>query len=40
MGRFKHGVRRRRRVSDGRVAVHMGDDTRFEDVYKFVTADR
>jgi hypothetical protein len=34
------GVRRRRRVSDGRVAFYMGDDTRFEDVYKFVTADR
>jgi secreted PhoX family phosphatase len=38
MGRFKHEGAAAEIANDGRVAFYMGDDTRFEYVYKFVTA--
>ncbi|MEX1223879.1 MAG: PhoX family phosphatase, partial [Pirellulales bacterium] len=40
LGRFKHEGAETILNSDGRVVVFMGDDERFEYVYRFVTADR
>jgi secreted PhoX family phosphatase len=40
MGRFKHEGATPHIANDGRIAFYMGDDTRFEYVYKFVTAGR
>jgi uncharacterized protein len=40
MGRFKHEGATPHIADDGRVAFYMGDDTRFEYIYKFVTAGR
>jgi secreted PhoX family phosphatase len=39
MGRFKHEGAMPGVTADGRVAMFMGDDERFEYVYRFVTAD-
>ncbi|GLU47742.1 PhoX family protein [Nocardiopsis ansamitocini] len=38
LGRFKHEAANTRTTTDGRVAVYMGDDERFDYIYKFVTA--
>jgi len=38
LGRFKHEACQHGVASDGRVVFYMGDDERFEYVYKFVTA--
>ncbi|MEM7099153.1 MAG: PhoX family phosphatase [Pseudomonadota bacterium] len=40
MGRFKHEGAESVIAPDGRLVVYMGDDERFEYVYKFVTKDR
>ncbi|MFL1461056.1 PhoX family protein [Roseococcus sp. DSY-14] len=38
LGRFKHEGATFSLARDGRVVIHMGDDERFEYVYRFVTA--
>ncbi|MBV2363251.1 PhoX family protein [Streptomonospora nanhaiensis] len=40
LGRFKHEGATTRLTRDGRVAVYMGDDERFDYIYKFVSAGR
>ena len=40
LGRFCHEGANTLLTKDGRVAAYMGDDTKFEYVYKFVTRDR
>ncbi|MGQ0482833.1 MAG: PhoX family protein [Pseudonocardia sp.] len=37
LGRFKHEAAQPRITADGRVAVYMGDDEKFDYVYKFVS---
>ena len=38
LGRFKHEAAQPRLTDDGRVAVYMGDDERFDYFYKFVSS--
>ncbi len=40
LGRFKHEAAQPRITKDGRVAVYMGDDERFDYLYKFVSRDK
>ncbi|WP_078657552.1 PhoX family protein [Streptomyces microflavus] len=40
LGRFKHEAAEPRLTSDGRVALYMGDDERFDYLYKFVSTYR
>ena len=40
LGRFSHEGANTRLAADGRVAAYMGDDEKFEYLYKFVTRDR
>ena len=40
LGRFKHEGATTRITSDRRIVVYMGDDERFEYIYKFVSRDR
>ncbi|RCV50927.1 PhoX family protein [Marinitenerispora sediminis] len=40
LGRFKHEAANTRITADGRVAVYMGDDERFDYIYKFVSEKR
>ncbi|MGW7519636.1 PhoX family protein [Streptomyces sp. NPDC054796] len=40
LGRFKHEAAQPRLTRDGRPVVYMGDDERFEYLYKFVSAKR
>lgn len=40
LGRFKHEAAQPRITRDGRVAVYMGDDERFDYLYKFVSRDK
>ena len=40
LGRFKHEGATTRLAEDGRVVVYMGDDERFDYIYKFVSAKR
>lgn len=40
LGRFKHEAGNTHIADDGRAVVYMGDDERFEYIYKFVTADK
>ncbi len=37
LGRFKHEAANYAICSDGKVAIYMGDDERFEYIYKFIT---
>ncbi|MFH5824983.1 PhoX family protein [Georgenia sp. AZ-5] len=39
LGRFKHEAATTRVTADGRLAVYMGDDERYDYFYKFVTRD-
>ncbi|MEU7900572.1 PhoX family phosphatase [Nonomuraea sp. NPDC049152] len=40
LGRFKHEAANTTLTKDGRLAVYMGDDSRFEYIYKFVSKQR
>ena len=40
LGRFKHEAATPRITKDGRVALYMGDDERFDYLYKFVSRDK
>ncbi len=40
LGRFKHEAAEPRLTDDGRVALYMGDDERFDYLYKYVSTDR
>ncbi|MFG1709560.1 PhoX family protein [Nonomuraea sp. M3C6] len=40
LGRFKHEAATTTLSRDGRLVVYMGDDSRFEYIYKFVSKDR
>ncbi|MEO3873807.1 PhoX family phosphatase [Nonomuraea sp. B12E4] len=40
LGRFKHEAANTTLAKDGRLVVYMGDDSRFEYIYKFVSKER